>query len=264
MKSLQLVVVAILFCAFAQATFGQTNNTDDPVTANITGMVTDQWGAYLVGAKITLTTCDGYSVKTIYTNFSGEFSLSYLPAGSYTIKAEQSGFESQFAFCVVPKEHEDFVQNFSLKYAIPEEEMTTEAVSLGKPYRYHRGSGMITGRITDPSGHAVQDAIITIKTCVQEGQEGSDSDGVVAVAMPYENGKYEIKLEKGVYAVKVDTDGYQSAMALWILVHGRWYWPFARKKTQNFRLKIASSTETVVLTAQHNYKKGCRNPTWLH
>src|ERR1017187_2366916 len=88
MKRLQfcLVVFAVLaltFSAFAQVQNGQ-----------FSGTVLDPTGAAVAGAKITVTNpAIGVTVSTT-TNSSGNYTLKELPAGSYKLTAEASGFKT--------------------------------------------------------------------------------------------------------------------------------------------------------------------------
>ena len=62
------------------------------VTGSISGQVTDQSGAVIVGAKVTaenVGTSVGTSTKT---NASGVYTIRFLPVGSYTVTVEANGF----------------------------------------------------------------------------------------------------------------------------------------------------------------------------
>ncbi|HWO33330.1 MAG TPA: carboxypeptidase-like regulatory domain-containing protein, partial [Candidatus Acidoferrum sp.] len=62
------------------------------VTASITGTVTDPSGAAVTGAKVIATSGERGIVYTATTNDSGLYRLSELPAGTYDLKVEKSGF----------------------------------------------------------------------------------------------------------------------------------------------------------------------------
>ncbi len=73
----------------APATFGQT------VTGSITGVVTDQSGAVVVGANVTAEN-SATSVKTsAQTNASGVYTIRFLAIGTYTLTIEANGFSTQ-------------------------------------------------------------------------------------------------------------------------------------------------------------------------
>ncbi len=70
-------------------------------TARVTGLVTDQTGAAVPGATITITDLDDNSTKVLTANGSGEFTASALKPGKYKAELKAQGFTSE-------------VQNFSL------------------------------------------------------------------------------------------------------------------------------------------------------
>ena len=89
MKSLfaRLVLIsALVVCpavSFGQAVFG-----------SIAGTVTDQSGAAIPGAKISITeTGKGVSYNTV-TNGSGNYVQSHLAVGNYDVRVEAPGFEA--------------------------------------------------------------------------------------------------------------------------------------------------------------------------
>ncbi len=77
-----LVVLVFLLTGFV---FGKTND------GNITGQVKDVAGAIVVGATVTVTDGKDFT-RTTQTNEVGEFNFKGLPYGTYTVKAENSGF----------------------------------------------------------------------------------------------------------------------------------------------------------------------------
>src|ERR1700722_1915029 len=85
-------VVGCLFAAMllvSSAAFGQT------VTGSITGVVTDQSGAVILGANVTAEN-SATSVKTSSkTNASGVYTIRFLPIGTYTVTVEATGFSTQ-------------------------------------------------------------------------------------------------------------------------------------------------------------------------
>src|ERR1700683_4361353 len=62
------------------------------VTGSISGQVTDQSGAVIVGATVTAENV-GTSVSTsTKTNASGVYTIRFLPVGTYTVTVEANGF----------------------------------------------------------------------------------------------------------------------------------------------------------------------------
>ena len=65
------------------------------VTGSITGVVTDQSGAVILGANVTAEN-SATSVKTsAKTNTSGVYTIRFLPIGTYTVTVEANGFSTQ-------------------------------------------------------------------------------------------------------------------------------------------------------------------------
>lgn len=79
-----LAAMLLLSSAFAQT-----------VTGSITGVVTDQSGAVILGANVTAEN-SATSVKTsAKTNASGVYTIRFLPIGTYTVTVEANGFSTQ-------------------------------------------------------------------------------------------------------------------------------------------------------------------------
>jgi hypothetical protein len=80
------LLVACLFAAplaIAQST-----------TADITGIVTDNSGAILPNAKVTLTNLGTGEVRTAQTTAAGDYTFTLLNPGSYSVKVESDGFKT--------------------------------------------------------------------------------------------------------------------------------------------------------------------------
>jgi len=63
-------------------------------TASITGAVTDQTGAALAGATVTVTNTETGAVRSANAAASGNYTVTPLTPGKYTLKVEQRGFQS--------------------------------------------------------------------------------------------------------------------------------------------------------------------------
>ncbi len=63
-------------------------------TGDITGRVTDNTGAVLPGATVTLTGASLFQPQTATTRETGSFSFPRLPIGTYSLKFEMSGFKT--------------------------------------------------------------------------------------------------------------------------------------------------------------------------
>jgi len=85
---MRLIVRLMLFgCFAATLSFGQGSVT-------IFGTVTDSSGAVVPAVKITVTNNETGAVRQATTSEAGAYVISQLPIGSYTIKAEASGFKT--------------------------------------------------------------------------------------------------------------------------------------------------------------------------
>jgi len=64
------------------------------VTGTIIGLVTDSTGAVMPGATVTLTNTGTGLVRVVNTDSNGEYTVPSLPTGTYSVKAELSGFKT--------------------------------------------------------------------------------------------------------------------------------------------------------------------------
>src|SRR3984957_4509293 len=93
MKRISLWGVALVMvlglCSFSQLTFAQG------ITASITGTVQDSAGAALDGAPVTARDTDRGTSSTTKSSNGGVFNFNSLPIGTYEVKAESAGFDSE-------------------------------------------------------------------------------------------------------------------------------------------------------------------------
>ena len=91
------LLAALLFLsglAFPTASFAQT-------TADIVGRVTDASGAVMPGATVTLENVGTRDLRTTVTSDTGDYVFTLLPIGTYTVKIEMQGFQTQTARVVL-------------------------------------------------------------------------------------------------------------------------------------------------------------------
>src|SRR5215831_5403890 len=98
-------MLALVILMLAATAFSQT-------TANIQGTVTDQSGAAVVGAKVTVKNTALGIERTTQTNSSGSYEVPALPPGIYSVQVEMTGFEAQLAKNLVLQVSQNSVQNF--------------------------------------------------------------------------------------------------------------------------------------------------------
>jgi outer membrane receptor protein involved in Fe transport len=115
-------MLLLLTMAFTVAAYAQT-------TASIKGTVTDQTGAAVVGAKVTVKDAALGIERTTQTNSSGDYEVPALPPGNYSVEIQMAGFQPQQANNLVLAVSQNSVQNFNLKIANSTEVVTVEATS---------------------------------------------------------------------------------------------------------------------------------------
>src|SRR5882762_1482894 len=62
--------------------------------ATVTGRVTDQQGALVIGAEIKVTGVDTGALRQAVTNADGIYTVTNLPIGAYTLQAAAPGFQT--------------------------------------------------------------------------------------------------------------------------------------------------------------------------
>ena len=62
--------------------------------AEITGTVSDQSGAVIAGAKVTVTNPATNTVREVETGETGNYTVPFLTPGIYNVRAEQEGFST--------------------------------------------------------------------------------------------------------------------------------------------------------------------------
>ena len=93
-------------------------------TSSLRGQVTDQSGAIVVGAKVTIRGSNG-QVKTTSTDSIGAYSFANLPAGDYTVEASASSLVLQEPVKLALKSGSQTL-NLQLTVFIPEQNLTVQ------------------------------------------------------------------------------------------------------------------------------------------
>ena len=84
-------MLAILLCL---ASFAGKASYAQVLTADIVGTVTDNAGAVLPNATVTITNKGTNDVRLVKSSDAGEFAATLLPVGNYSIKVEVAGFKT--------------------------------------------------------------------------------------------------------------------------------------------------------------------------
>jgi hypothetical protein len=130
MKDLQrcilLAIIGGLFCFSGTDLRGQAT-----ASSTVQGTITDQTGAVIGKANVTLTAKETGAVRIATTNNPGEYRFDGLSAGFYTIKATASGFSTGEANQVELAVGRTVTQDFALKPgAVSETVEVTSAAPL--------------------------------------------------------------------------------------------------------------------------------------
>ena len=116
------LMLPLLLLVFAASAFSQT-------TASIQGTVSDQSGAAVVGATVTVKSTSLAIERSTQTGSTGSYEIPALPPGVYSVQVKQTGFETQLAKSVTLEVSKNLVQNFGLKVASTSEVVTVEATA---------------------------------------------------------------------------------------------------------------------------------------
>ncbi len=84
-------------------------------SSNISGAVSDSSGAVIVGAKVTATETATNAASVAVTNQTGFYVVTNLAPGNYTLRVEQSGFQSSLQKGIVLVVDQSATVNVSLK-----------------------------------------------------------------------------------------------------------------------------------------------------
>src|SRR5436309_11001357 len=90
----QISIAAVVVICISLMTLTPQPVWGQAVYGGIIGTVTDPQGAAVANAKVTVTDEGKGTSETTTTNESGNYSVSHLIAGTYTVRAEASGFKT--------------------------------------------------------------------------------------------------------------------------------------------------------------------------
>ena len=97
------------------------------VTASIRGTITDEQGAAVAGANVTITNSGTDYSRTAQTGADGEYSFQGLPLGSYRIHAAHAGFKAVTQTGIELHANDSVVLNVALRVGAVSETVTVEA-----------------------------------------------------------------------------------------------------------------------------------------
>jgi hypothetical protein len=115
------------------------------LTATLTGTVTDSSGAVIPNAAITVTQTTTNAARTVQSDESGNYAVTSLPAGTYTVSVSSSGFANYLAKNVVLNVAEKRGLNIQLKAGSTSTTVTVEAASVAVDTESSAQAGTISG-----------------------------------------------------------------------------------------------------------------------
>src|SRR5438270_8293257 len=118
--------------------FGQT-------LATVQGQITDQSGAVVPSATITVTNTATSVAQTVKTDSSGNYRVPALPVGTYDVDVQASGLERQRAKTLILEVGRTTVQNFQLKVA-----QANEVITVESQIPVVESTTMTVGQVMDP------------------------------------------------------------------------------------------------------------------
>jgi outer membrane receptor protein involved in Fe transport len=156
------------------------------LTATLSGVVTDSTGAVVPNATVTVTQ-DGIKSagRTVQTDATGNYVITNLPAGTYTVKITASGFENFLAQHVVLNVAEKRGLNAKLNVGSASTTVTVKASAVALDTQSSAQAGTITGkqiRELELAGRNFQE-LVTLQPGVvnQMGDETSASNTAMSV-----------------------------------------------------------------------------------
>jgi hypothetical protein len=133
----RVLVLVLALSGAAGAVLSQT-------TASIKGTVTDDSGAGVAGAKVTLKSASLGIERAATTNAGGDYEFAVLPPGTYRVQVESQGFQTQIAPSLILSVSQNSVQNFALKVS-----GTTSVVTVESTQPVVDSTTMTVGQVID-------------------------------------------------------------------------------------------------------------------
>ena len=136
-RSLYWLVTILLLCPVAISA--------QQLTATLSGVVTDSSGAVIPHATVTVTQTTTNAVRSVQSDDSGNYVVTSLPAGTYTVGVSSSGFEGYLAKNVVLNVAEKHGLNVQLKAGSTSTTVTVEAAAVSVDTESSAQAGTISG-----------------------------------------------------------------------------------------------------------------------
>ncbi len=151
---LLLIVGGSVFAARAQET-----------TGTIAGNVSDSTGAAVVGATVTTTNTQTNTVRSTVTDSAGQYTLPSLPAGTYSLSVEMTGFQGQRTDSIVLDASQTARQDFKITIGQVNQTVAVQAGAAAAQLQTESGA---VGQVID--GKKIVDLPLNGRNFVQLAQ----------------------------------------------------------------------------------------------
>lgn len=205
-RAVLATVFAILFAAFCA-------NTVSAQTTSLRGQVTDQNGAIVVGAKVTVHGPDGQT-KTTTTDNGGSFFFASLPPGDYTIEAAAPSLTLPEPARITLKSGPQTL-NLQLSVVIPEQKITVEEnnrAAVSTDTASNASAQVLRGEDLDALGDSPEDLQEALMALAgpSAGPNGGQIfiDGFSGGQLPSKNSIREIRINQNPFSPEYDKLGF--------------------------------------------------------
>jgi hypothetical protein len=195
--------------------FSAQNSFVQSIAGSLTGQVTDQFGAVIVGAKVSLARSDG-AEKTAETDGEGRFLISNLAFGSYVLRASATGFAlfEQANVEITPNSVRREI-NIQLSVAVERQEVSV-GTELGLSGAPENNAGALTLRETEletlPEDPEELEAVLRSLAGVPVGPDGGQIliDGFINTGQPLpdRNSIREVRINQNPFSAENDRVGF--------------------------------------------------------
>src|SRR5258707_8796173 len=137
MRSKDNLVVLFAMLLFSAAALAQT-------TATIVGTVTDSSGAVVPSVSITVTAKDTGLTRKATTNQSGNYVVTFLPVGQYSVTAEVTGFKRKTVTGIVLEVNQEPRVDIALEVGV-----VTDSVTVSGESTQLQTENAVVGQVVD-------------------------------------------------------------------------------------------------------------------
>jgi hypothetical protein len=143
-------VILSLLAALVLVLGGAFSARAQVTTADVRGAVTDEQGAAMAGAEVTITNVETSLSRTITTGSDGLYNFPELPLGLYKIRVTHSGFKSSEQTGITLHANDSLVINVGLRVGAVSESITVEASPIAVETTNGELSGLIqSGQVSE-------------------------------------------------------------------------------------------------------------------